>query len=199
MSVHTGHPTLAEQVSAAIQRHREGDAGALGDLFCLVHPWLQHIALACRISRHSADDVVQSTMESAIMNLPRLRDPDAGLAWLSVIARREAVRVSREERRTDLVGEHDDFADSADTADPERLALAHIARDTLLCALAKLPERHRTLLTLLFLEDRLDYLTIASELKMPVGSIGPTRQRGLKKVRALLIEDEQDHEYARCA
>jgi RNA polymerase sigma factor (sigma-70 family) len=198
MTVRTGQHTLAEQVSATIQRHREGDPGALGELFSVVRPWLQHIAFACRISRYSVDDVVQSTMESAIINLPRLRDPDAGLAWLSVIARREAVRVSREERRTDLMGEHEDFADTADTADPERLVLAHIARDALLRALAKLPERHRALLTLLFLDDRLDYVTIASELDMPVGSIGPTRQRGLKKVRALLTEEE-DQGYARCA
>jgi RNA polymerase sigma factor (sigma-70 family) len=199
MTVHTGHHTLAEQVSAAIRRHREGDAGALGELFYIVRPWLQHIALACRVGRHSADDVVQSTMETAIINLPRLRDPNAGLAWLSVIARREAVRVSREERRTDLIGEHEEFADTADTADPERLVLSHIARDALLRALAKLPERHRTLLTLLFLDDRFDYATIAIELNMPVGSIGPTRQRGLKKVRALLIDDEEDYGYARCA
>lgn len=199
MTVHTGQHTLAEQVSAAIRSHREGDADALGELFRIVHPWLYHIALACRIARHSADDVVQSTMESALVHLPGLRDPDAGLAWLSVIARREAVRVSQEERRTDLLGDCEDLGIATDTAETERIVLAHLAREALLRALAKLPARYRTLLTLLFIDDRLDYATIATELDMPVGSIGPTRQRGLKKVRALLVADAEDWGYARCA
>jgi RNA polymerase sigma factor (sigma-70 family) len=191
MSVHTGHHhhTLAAQVSAIIRRHREGEEGALGELFRIVTPWLFHIGLACRLSWQSAEDVAQSTIEKALEQLPRLRDPDAGLAWLSVIARREAIRVSREERRTDLLGDRD-FDACVEVEDPERLAMAAMARDALFRAYAKLPERQRSLLALLFLQDRIDYATIASELGMPVGSIGPNRQRTLRKMRALLAGGE---------
>lgn len=198
MTVLIGHHSLAEQVAATIRRHREGDADAFGELFRLATPWLSRIALACRLSPYSADDVVQATMESALAHLPRLRDPDAGLAWLSVIAKREAIRVSREERRVDLLGADDELAEGFDGADPERIALANVARESLMLALAKLPDRHRRLLSLLFLEDRVDYARIASELGMPIGSIGPTRQRTLRKVRALLSADEGSH-CARCA
>ncbi|MBA3905191.1 MAG: sigma-70 family RNA polymerase sigma factor [Pseudonocardiales bacterium] len=191
--------TLAAAVGVAIRSHRAGDRAAMTDLVRIVTPYLYRVAFSCRLSAYAADDVVQSTLESALIHLPSLRDADAGLAWLSVIARREAVRVSREERRMDLIGDRDGFVDSADSADPERIALAHMARDALLCALAKLPERYRALLTLLFFDDQLDYLTIASELAMPVGSIGPTRQRGLKKVRALIEQDREQRTYASCA
>jgi hypothetical protein len=37
-------------------------------------------------------------------------------------------------------------------------------------------------------EDRPDYARLARSLAMPVGSIGPTRQRCLAKLRALLAE-----------
>ncbi len=190
MSVHTGQITLAEQVSACIRRHRGGDEAALGDLYCLVRPWLFRLALACRLSRASAEDVVQATIEAALVHLPGLHDPDAGLAWLSVIARREAIRASREERRTDLLGDRD-IDTLVDGEGPERLALAALARDALLRALALLPERHQTLLKVLFLEGRTDYATVATQLGMPVGSIGPTRQRALRRARGILLADGQ--------
>jgi RNA polymerase sigma factor (sigma-70 family) len=190
MTVHAGHQILAERVAANIRRHRAGDPLALDALYGDIRPFLLHVALACGLSRYSAEDVVQSTMVSALANLPRLRDPDAGLAWLGVIARREAVRVSCEERRADLLGDASGDV-CVDSMDPERIALARLARDVVLRALATLPDRYRSLLTMLFVREIVDYATIARELEMPVGSIGPTRQRGLRKVRAALAADPE--------
>jgi len=183
MLVQTCQGTLAERVAAAIRAHQSGDVDAIGELFQVVRPLLFKIALACRLSPYSAEDVVQSTMAIALMHLPRLRDADAGLAWLSVIARREAIRVFQEERRVDPLGDSDTVGTDED---PERVAMANLARESLLCALAKLPERERKLLTFLFLDGGRDYRSIARDLDMPVGSIGPTRKRGLRKVRAAL-------------
>lgn len=194
--VHTGQKDLAEQVSMAIRRHRAGDASAMEDLFRAVRPWLYNVGMACRLSTYSADDVVQSTMAAALTHLPRLRDPDAGLAWLSVIARREAIKVRREEWRTEPLGDRDTPA--GDGNDPERLVLARMARNDLFRGLAQLPERERKLLIFLFLDGGRDYASIANELKMPVGSIGPTRQRGLRKVRKIVDEDREGV-CARCA
>ncbi len=188
--------TLAGEVAALIRRYRTGDAAAMTELVRLVTPYLYRIALSCRLTTYAADDVVQSTLESALTHLPSLRDADAGLAWLSVIARREAVRVSREERRTDPLGDREDIG--SEDADPERTALAHLAREALLRALVRLPDRYRKLLGLLFFDDGLDYASISRELDMPMGSIGPTRQRGLNKVRALMVEEEE-RGFARCA
>ncbi len=182
--VQTGENTLAQQVAAVVRRHQRGDPDAMGELYRLVRPWLIRVALACRLSPHSAEDVAQTTMEAALAHLPKLRDPNAGLAWLTVIARREAIRVRREEGRVAPLGDHD--VPGLDIIDPERAMLAGLAREYLQRALAQLPEKQHQLLTFLFLEDMRDYASIASELNMPVGSIGPTRQRGLRKVRTLL-------------
>jgi hypothetical protein len=59
------------------------------------------------------------------------------------------------------------------------------------CAYAKLTDDDWLAVAYyLFLQDRIDYATIASELGMPVGSIGPNRQRTLRKMRALLAGGE---------
>jgi RNA polymerase sigma factor (sigma-70 family) len=190
MMVHSGRQNIAEDVAAAIRRHQAGDASAMEDLFRIVRPWLHGIGRACRLSIHSADDVVQNTMAVALTHLPRLRDPDAGLAWLSVIARREAIKISREERRTDPIGDRDAWTGGAE--DPEEIALARMACKELYRALAQLPERERKLLVFLFFDVGYDYATIARELDMPIGSIGPTRQRGLKKVRTIVNRDREN-------
>ena len=189
MMVHSGRHNLAEDVSAAIRRHQAGDPSAMEDLFRTVRPWLHGIARACRLSIHSADDVVQNTMTVALTHLPRLRDPDAGLAWLSVIARREAIKISREERRTDPIGDQNSW--TVGGGDPEEIALARMACNELYRALAQLPERERKLLVFLFFDGGRDYAGIARELNMPIGSIGPTRQRGLKKVRTIVNRDRE--------
>jgi len=189
MMVHSGRHNLAEDVAAAIRRHQVGDPSAMEDLFRTVRPWLHGIARACRLSIHSADDVVQNTMTVALTHLPNLRDPDAGLAWLSVIARREAIKISREERRTDPIGDQNSW--TVGGGDPEEIALARMACRELSRALAQLPERERKLLVFLFFDGGRDYATIAQELNMPIGSIGPTRQRGLKKVRTIVNRDRE--------
>ena len=189
MIVHSGRQNIAEDVAAAIKRHQDGDANAMEDLFRVVRPWLHGIGRACRLSIHSADDVVQNTMAVALAHLPRLRDPNAGLAWLSVIARREAIKISREERRTDPIGDRDAWTGGAE--DPEEIALARMACKELYRALSQLPERERKLLVFLFFDEGYDYAAIARELNMPIGSIGPTRQRGLKKVRTIVNRDRE--------
>ena len=189
MIVHSGRQNIAEDVAAAIRRHQDGDANAMEDLFRIVRPWLHGIGRACRLSIHSADDVVQNTMAVALTHLPRLRDPNAGLAWLSVIARREAIKISREERRTDPIGDRDAWTGGAE--DPEEIALAHMACKELYRALSQLPERERKLLVFLFFDEGYDYAAIARELNMPIGSIGPTRQRGLRKVRTIVNRDRE--------
>ena len=52
------------------------------------------------------------------------------------------------------------------------------------------PTGARDLLRLAFLAEVKDYATLSELLDMPVGSIGPTRRRGLEKMRNLLEADD---------
>jgi DNA-directed RNA polymerase specialized sigma24 family protein len=55
-------------------------------------------------------------------------------------------------------------------------------------AISGLKEKCRQLLTALYLEGETSYQAISSRLKIPVGSIGPTRARCIESLRALLAK-----------
>jgi RNA polymerase sigma factor (sigma-70 family) len=183
-------PTPAQFIADAVRRHRAGDPGALTDLYRHAAPVLLRVARGYRLPADVAEDVVQAAMESALSHLPDLRDPGCGLGWLMIITRREALRACREQQRCRPLEDGDDLPGEAGD-DPEEIALDRMAHEVLLRALARLPERQRRLLCALFLEPPRDYTTIAASLAIPVGSIGPTRRRGLAKVRGLLTADRE--------
>jgi DNA-directed RNA polymerase specialized sigma24 family protein len=58
--------------------------------------------------------------------------------------------------------------------------------DLLWSAVGALDQRCQMLLRVVAFADRPDYAGIARDLGMPVGSIGPTRMRCLRKLKALL-------------
>jgi DNA-directed RNA polymerase specialized sigma24 family protein len=51
-------------------------------------------------------------------------------------------------------------------------------------AIARLTGRQRELLSLLVRRPELSYEEVSRELDMPVGSIGPTRERAFERLRA---------------
>ena len=186
----TGTSSLADRVAMCIRRHLDGDSEAMTDLTRQVRPWLYRIARSHRLPHEMADDVVQSTLLAALLHVHRLRDPRSGLCWLSVVARREALRVINLERRYVCV----DDMDSLDTvfassAGPEEIVLDDVYRAAVRRTIAKLPHHHRILLEQLIHVDQPSYAAISAALKVPVGSIGPTRRRGLERMRRLLAAD----------
>jgi RNA polymerase sigma factor (sigma-70 family) len=182
--------TLTERVAACIRRHLAGDRQAMTDLTRQVTPWLHHVVRAYRLPRDTADDVVQSTLLAALLHLHELRDPTSGLSWLSVVARREALHVIRAERRYVPVDELESLHPMPATSEgPEEVVLADLSRAVVRRTVAKLPPRHRVLLERLAHTDCPSYAAISAELRMPVGSIGPTRRRGLERMRLLLAAD----------
>jgi RNA polymerase sigma factor (sigma-70 family) len=195
----TGHP-LADEAADCIRRHLTGDRDAMTDLARQVTPWLHNILRGYRLPRHMADDVVQSTLLAALLHVHQLRDPASGLSWLSIVARREALRVIRTERRYVPVEELEALQPACSPADgPEEIVLAGLSQAVVRRTVSKLPSRHRVLLERIVYSDRPNYATISAELQMPLGSIGPTRRRGLVRMRRLLAADpEWDAEASAC-
>jgi DNA-directed RNA polymerase specialized sigma24 family protein len=69
---------------------------------------------------------------------------------------------------------------------PEVWVLDGERRSIVRRAMDRLPERDRALLTLLVAAPPPSYEEISARLGMPVGSIGPTRARALRRLRAEL-------------
>ena len=181
----TERSPLARQVGDAIRRHLAGDRSAMTDLTRIVRPWLHHVIRSHRLPAHTVEDAVQSTLLAVLRH--DLRNPDAGLAWISVVARREALREVRAQQRYVLVDEPDVLMPAA--PDPAEIALDRISHAVVRRTVSALPPRHRRLLELITRDDRPNYASISFALKMPIGSIGPTRRRGLERMRQLLADD----------
>lgn len=164
-------------------------------------PVLWHVVRACGLPEDDARDVVQSTWLALVRNRDHIADPQAIASWLTISARREAWRVSRRSRTqtsTDPEILQDIDLDRSDlathTVDPADSAAADDDNQRLWTAVAKLDERCQKLLRIVAFEQRPDYRSIATELDMKVGSIGPTRSRCLQKLRTHLGETMEDEE-----
>jgi RNA polymerase sigma factor (sigma-70 family) len=182
---------LAAEVADAVQRHLSGDATAMADLVRRATPLLRNICRGYRLSTHTAEDVVQNTLLMLTLHVRSLREPHSALAWLAVIARREAVRAIRMERRMEPVGDMTTLDSEPNFDDPERAFEAKVLRSAIDRGLAKLSPQRRELLRLVFLTEVKGYAMIADTLGIPIGSIGPTRRRSLERMRELLCADDE--------
>jgi RNA polymerase sigma factor (sigma-70 family) len=145
-------------------------------------PLLWSICSQFRLSGTDADDVAATVWLRLVERLGSLRDPAALGGWLATTARNECLQVLRSKQRhvqTDGELLPDEIQEASDAwlLKQER----HIA---LRAAFAGLSERCKALLSLLFADPPTPYVDISARLAIPVGGIGPTRQRCMAALRA---------------
>jgi RNA polymerase sigma factor (sigma-70 family) len=175
----TGHDRHAACLVAA----RAGDRAALHALVADLTPLVWHVARAQGLDTSRGEDVVQTVWLILLRNLDSLAEPKALARWLITTTRREAIRarggLDREDPLTDEVAERLPAGDEL----PEP-AVLRTERDQLLWrAYQQLTDRCQELLRLTVLAGRAEYRLVAEALRMPHGSIGPTRSRCLTALR----------------
>ncbi|MGH2571281.1 MAG: RNA polymerase sigma factor [bacterium] len=131
-----------------------------------------------------ADDVFQITFASLAEEIGSLRKPDRVRAWLATAAHRVALK-ARARRREELLDTAEDLPDPGELPSEELERLQD--RQLVQRALASLSTRCRELLErLYFPKENQDgagsYESVAKDLDMPLGSVGPTRMRCLEKL-----------------
>jgi RNA polymerase sigma factor (sigma-70 family) len=143
---------------------------------------------AHRLSHADAADVAQTTWLRLVEHLDRIREPERLGGWLATTARYECLRHIRLSGRELPSDEADTFEAAGD--DPPELGLLGEERDAgLWRAFRRLSEACQALLRLLVSQDEPSYEDIGAALDMPIGAIGPTRMRCLKKLRAFVDRD----------
>lgn len=134
-----------------------------------------------------ADDIFQNVCIELYGELPRLRHAHALRGWLATVTARQSLRWrQRRQRRNET--EFDDSWElaSASEAPPiEALERGQIVHE----AIARIPDRCRRLLRMLFFEDPpRPYDEVARSLGLAKGSIGFIRGRCMDKLRKALQE-----------
>ncbi|SDG37370.1 RNA polymerase sigma factor [Microbacterium pygmaeum] len=187
--VDAAEPTRWERAAELFLRWRGGDPRAMDELVRLMTPLLWHVVRAYGLDSALAEDVVQTTWLTLVRRHETIAEPQAVSGWLTMCARREAWRVGKLHRRADAV-EAEDLEPHLPTQESaEQTAATDDESRRLWISVRRLDERCQRLLRIVAFEERPDYARIAKDLAMPVGSIGPTRQRCLGKLRTLLEGD----------
>jgi RNA polymerase sigma factor (sigma-70 family) len=181
------------QAASAFERWTGGDAVALDELVRLMTPVLWHVVRAYRLSAEVSEDVVQTTWLALVRSRDSIHEAAAVGGWLTTTARREAWRVAKATGRGIPVDDDELDRRLPEEESPESEVVRRDGDDRLWGAVERLSERCQALLRIVAFEHRPDYTSIAANLGMPVGSIGPTRGRCLQKLRAL-IDDREDGE-----
>ncbi len=171
---------------------RDGKPGAWEDCLERFGSLVLGIARSSGLDQESAEDVFQETWVSLHGQVGLLRHPAALPGWISTTAKRLAWRAATRDRRRsereDRVARDREVQRSVRKEEDMLEASALLEDQTAVWeALDRLPDRCRELLTLLHLsQESPSYQEASEELDMPLGSVGPTRQRCLEKLARLL-------------
>lgn len=188
----------SERAAELVKAACDGDAAAWEELVDGFMGVIWATVRRYRLSDSDATDVTQTTWLRLVQNIDRIEDGTRLRGWLATTASREALRVLAQRKRVVPTGDaavldrHDQNSVIADAKviDEEREA-------TIRELFELLPPHCRDLLTLLMTDPPINYQEISDRLSLPIGSIGPTRGRCLKKLNALAAERGIDLEAMR--
>ena len=181
--MHSDEMQLRAQV--LVSRYFAGDERLLPELMGIYRNLV--VAAARRVVRSSSDveDAVQETWLSFVRNGHRIDDQSRVGAWLWTVSMNNAHRIQRASRRTFATADVGALSgELADVIDFDIAVHAGERHRALIDAAATLSVRDRDMLAL-FLDDRdFDYREISARSGRPIGSLGPTRDRIIRKMRA---------------
>jgi RNA polymerase sigma-70 factor (ECF subfamily) len=168
-----------EMISAALA----GDEAAFENLIRTYGRRVYAIAYALVQDVAEAEDLVQETFLKAHQLGRGLRDPEKFPAWLVMVTRNAARDRLRRRKPQAPTGTLDALHD-AQVATPGSALEQREAQRNLRLALAKLPEEHRTALTLRYLKG-LDYRAIETEMGLSNGALRGILGRALGTLRRM--------------
>jgi RNA polymerase sigma factor (sigma-70 family) len=136
-----------------------------------------------------AADIFQAVCVSLFQELHKLREPRALSAWLIQTTSRRCFRWKHDSQRYVDVDQQQETPPDESIKMPEALVEELNREQMVRDAVSELPSECRRLVELLFYQTPApNYDDLASALKMPKGSIGPTRSRCLEKIRRILVK-----------
>lgn len=180
-----------------VNRCLSGDARAWALLVERYARLVHAIALRHGLTPAEVDDVGQEVFLALAQQLHTVEDPERLPGWLATTTRRISWRAMQRRRYEQSLDESPTDEDSSSAGGqrelasplptPEQMVRTWDQQEALHGALARLGDRCRDLLAMVFLDpEEPSYDDISTQLGMPKGSIGPTRNRCLQQLRSIL-------------
>lgn len=175
---------MDEKTRDQIERALGGDRSAFEALIRTYSRPLYARAYSVIRCRPDAEDVVQDTFLKAWRSRDGLKDPDRFPQWIFSIARNRALDLVRK-RRPEELGEGTAGELQGPDRPPWKRMEGDEVRARIFAALDTLPEKHRTAVTLRYLQG-LDYKGIERELGISNGAVRGILARTLTALRKAL-------------
>ncbi|MDX3248689.1 sigma-70 family RNA polymerase sigma factor [Streptomyces sp. ME18-1-4] len=180
-------------VGALVQSAVDGDTAAWKALVDGLSPLVWSVVRAHRLSDADGHEVYQTVWFRFAQHLGRIREPHKAGSWLASTARNECLKVIKGLRRLTPTDDPQLLDRASEDLTPEQSVLnseeaaAQSERVRFLWQeFEALGERCRQLLGVLIASPPPSYQEVSAALGIAVGSIGPMRQRCLRRLRARL-------------
>ncbi|WP_078960950.1 RNA polymerase sigma factor [Streptomyces sp. NRRL WC-3618] len=180
-------------VGALVQSAVDGDAAGWKALVEGLSPLVWSVARAHRLSDADAREVYSTVWFRFAQHLGRIREPEKAGSWLASTARHECLKVIKSAHRMTPTDDAQLLDRMSDDRTPEQWVIesedASMEAErirTLWQEFEELGARCRQLLRILMSTPPPSYQEISVGLGIAVGSIGPLRQRCLRRLRVRL-------------
>lgn len=173
---------MDEGLPQLVSRARAGDEAAWEGLVALLQRVVWRVTGGFGLPTHDRSDVFAATFFRLFEHLNDIRDPERLPGWVATTARNEVHQLLRARARVDLRAEAGDDIPALTALPGDRLLDAEL-QAAVRAAFAQLGEACRELLRLVSAVPKMSYDDVAVALNIPRGSIGPTRQRCLERLR----------------
>ena len=170
-----------------IERAAAGDQRAWEEIVRQHHGRLRGIAAGYRLAPSESDDAMQMTWLALVRAIGTIESGDRVGGWLTTTMRRNCLRLLQRRRNEQLTETLE-----ATIADPSIDVEAELLRternDLLWEAVDRLPAQRAQLVRTLYFDGGHSYKDAAAALSMPLGAIGPNRQRALRRIAQILAD-----------
>ena len=179
-----------ESVASLLLRIRDEDSAAWEEIFRRYGKLVSTTVRSFRLQEADALDAAQMTWLRLAENVHRIQFPERLGGWLATTARRECLHILRQRNLGQNFTDQTRETVSDPSAGPEQHAIDLHTTRTLRKLINELSPRRRSLIRMLFIDDRWSYAEVARAAGIPLGGIGPTRARALRQLRVKIDEHE---------
>jgi RNA polymerase sigma factor (sigma-70 family) len=187
----TGHTAATLETAELLLRAGKGDPSAWQEILRRYRGVVFAKVRTFRLQEADALDAVQMTWLRLAENIHQIHHPERLGGWLATTTARECLHILRRAQRNQTLTEAvaDNLPDP--TTGPEQRLIDTETTQTLHTLIAELPLRRRRLLQALFNDHPPSYAELSRATGIPLGSIGPTRNRALRQLQQLLHNHHQ--------